>query len=491
MAAAKKKKKTMRLLLLVLVLAALVGVYFLIGGEDSLEEIPGETSERVDLTVSICPLESSDIVKVAFENSKFNGTVVRKEDGTYYLEEEPDFPLNQDRAALMFGNVVAKAESVVAENADLAVYGLENPAVRIRATAKDGTEYRLNVGNKIGTVSENGFYACIDGQNTVYLVSASLYVYFNLEKAAWIRYETTPKLDTSTIVRVEVESEEFEDLAIYHTGQVGDGDGNPNTGNWRMEVPYSNVLGLNDANVTALIENYSTFSFGNPVDYKEENLDQYGLAEPVTKLTVFYEVSSDLTSDMLKQKVQIYIGNPDGNGNYYVRLPESSRVYLMTGVNVRSLVAPDIDEMVEKRFSLIYIYTIEELEVTIGETKHLYEMTHTEIPDETGENVTRKSTFVVDGVPVSEDSSSFNTFYTNFVKPTASWILPADTKAEGEPVMTLRYQRTESAYGDLFIEYFPYDDSFYATRINGTMMYAVDKRDIDAMIENINAYVPD
>lgn len=492
MAAAKKKKKTMRLLLLVLILGALIGVYFLIGGEDeSAEENPGEVVKQEDLSVEICPLAKDEIVKVSFENTKFSATIALNEEGNYFVEEEPDFPLNQTRAELLFGNVISKAERIVAEDAELSVYGLDEPAVRIRATAKDGREYRLNVGDRIGTVSQNGYYACIDGDDTVYLVSASLYVYFNLDKAAWLLYEEVPSIDTTTIVGIEIESSEFSNLAIYHTGEVGDGDGNPNTGNWRMEKPYPNVLGVNEARVTELLANYAKFSFGSPVDYKEENLALYGLAEPVTRLTIIYEVSSELTSDMLKKKVVLNIGNKSDKGDYYVALGDSPMVYLMTAPNVKGLVAPDVNELVEKRFSLIFIYTISELEVMFGDERHLYEMTHVETPDESGENVTRTSTFVVDGVAVSEESSSFNTFYTCFVKPTASWILPEDTKAEGEPVLTLRYKRTNPAYGDLFIEYFPYDDSFYAARINGTMMYAVDKRDIDNMMEAISAYVPD
>lgn len=492
MAAAKKKKKTLRLLLLVLVAAALIGVYFLIGGEeDGLEENSGSVTQAAEESIEICPFESADVAKVSFENPKFSATLVRQEDGSFVMEEEPDFPLNQTRTEILFGNVVGEAESLVAENADLSVYGLDEPAIRIVATDKNGSEYRLNVGDKLGTVSKNGYYACIEGQNTVYLVPASLYAYFNLEKSDWIKAEILPEIDTTKLVGVEIESEEFGNLALFHTGAVGDGDGNPNTGNWRMEQPYTNVMGVTEARVTELIANYAGFSFNNPVDYKTENFALYGLEEPVTKLTLTYEESSDLTTDMLKRKVVLNIGNQLENGDYYVNLDGSNLVYTMTGANVRGLVEVDADEIVEKRFSLIYIYTIAELEVAFGDTRHLYEMTHEEVTDESGTSTTTKSTFVVDGVPVSEDSTSFNTFYTNFVKPAASYVLPEDTKAEGEPVLTLRYKRVDPAYGDLYIEYFPYDDSFYAARINGVMMYAVDMRDIETLMDGVNAYVPD
>lgn len=492
MATAKKKKKAVRLLLLVLVVAALVGVYFLIdGGNEPPEENPGEVTQAADLSVEICPLEAEEIVMVSFENPKFSATVIKQADGSYAMEDEPEFPLSQTKAQILFGNVCGKADKVVAEDAELSVYGLENPAVRIVASDKNGKEYRLNVGDKIGTVSKNGYYACIDGQTTVYQVPASLYVYFNLDKATWITTETLPEIDTTAIVAVEIESKEFGDLALYHTGAVGDGDGNPNTGNWRMEKPYSNVLSVSEVPVTEQISNYSTFSFGNPVDYKAENFALYGLAEPITKLTLTYEASSDLTTDLIKKKVVLNIGNQLENGDYYVNLSGSPLVYTMTGANVRGLVDVDADSFVEKRFSLIYIHTISELEVKLGDTSHLYEMTHKDVEDAANTSIIKESTFVVDGVQVSADSTSFNTFYTYFVKPTASFVLPADTQAEGSPLLTLRYKRTETAYGDLFMEYFPYDDSFYAVRINGVMMYAVDKRDVDNLIQGINEYVPD
>ena len=347
MAGAKKKKKTLRLVLLLLVVAARVGVYFLIGGEDeTLEENPNSSAQKEDLSVELCTFATEDIVKVSFDNPKFEATVVKQADGSYVMEEEPEFPLNQTRATYLFANITAKAERMIAEDAELSVYGLDEPSIRIVATDKNGAQFRLNIGDKIGTVSENGYYACIEGEDPVYVVSAALNVYYNLDKAAWIRQETLPDIDTTTIVGVEIESTEFSNLALFHTGAVGDGDGNPNTGNWRMEKPYPNVLSLSEANVTTQISNYSGFSFGNPVDYKEENFASYGLEEPVTKLTLTYEVSSDLTTDMLKKKIVLNIGNQNEDGDYYVNLAGSPLVYLMTGANVRSLVAPDVESLV-------------------------------------------------------------------------------------------------------------------------------------------------
>ena len=490
MAAAKKKKKTLRLLLLVLTVAVLIGVYFLLGGEtEPLEENSGEVTQAADTSVELCPLTPEEIVKVSFENPKFSGTVIKQDDGTYVLEEEPEFPLSQIKAQVLFGNVSGKADCIVAENAELSVYGLDDPAVHIVATDTNGNEYRLNVGDKIGTVSKTGYYACIDGQSTVYQVPASLYVYYNLDKTTWITTEDLPQIDTATIVAIEIESEEFGDFALYHTGALGDGDGNLSTGNWRMEKPYSNVLSVADTPVTDQLVNYASFSFSTPVDYKKENFALYGLEEPVTRLTLTCEVSSELTTDLVKQKTVLNIGNRSENGDYYVNLGGSSLVYTMTEANVKGLVALDADSFVAKRFALVLIYTISELEVTMGDTTHLYEMTHVEIEGEDG--TTRESTYFADGVKVNNESSSFNTFYTYFVNPEASFVIPADTKAEGEPILTLRYKRTDPAYGDLFMEYFPYDDSFYAVRINGVMMYAVDKRDVDNLMQGINEYVPD
>ena len=480
----------MRLLILILVVAALIGVYFLIGGEeDSLDENLNEITQAADKSVEICPLSKENITKISFENQKFSATVVKQTDGGFILEEEPEFPLNQTRAQILFGNIVGKADGLVAEGADLTVYGLEEPTVRIVATDKDGNEYRLNVGNKIGTVSKNGYYACIDGQNTVYQIPTSLYAYFNLDKAAWITQETVPQIDTATMVAVEIESEEFGNLALFHTGAVGDGDGNPSSGNWRMEKPYSNVLGVAEAPITELLPNYATFSFGSPVDYKRENFAQYGLAEPITKLTLTYEESSDLTTDLLKKKVVLNIGNQLENGDYYVNLAGSDLVYTMTEPNVKGLVDIDANELVEKRYALIFIYTVSELEVELGDTKHLYEISYEEIVNENSESITREYSFVVDGVPLSEGSTSFNTFYTYFVNQEASFVLPEDMQPETEPILTVRYKRTNSSYQDLFMEYFPYDDSFYAVRINGVMMYAVDKRDVDTLMNGVNEYV--
>ena len=113
------------------------------------------------------------------------------------------------------------------------------------------------------------------------------------------------------------------------------------------------------------------------------------------------------------------------------------------------------------------------------------------VTDENGAETVQKSTFVVDGVELSEESTDFNSFYTNFLNPKANYVIPEDTVVEGEAFLKLRYKRTEPSYPNLVMEYFPLDESFYAVRINGVMMYAVDRRAVDTLMAEINAYVPE
>ena len=158
--------------------------------------------------------------------------------------------------------------------------------------------------------------------------------------------------------------------------------------------------------------------------------------------------------------------------------------------NVEKLISVNADDLVEKRFALLYIYTVSELEVEMGDVRHLYELQHENVVDESGATINKSSTFFVDGVQVSEDAPSFNTFYTNFLNPKANHVIPEDTQVEGEPFLKLRYKRTEEKYEDFLMEYFLFDDSFYAVRINGVMMYAVDKRAVDTLMEEIQLYAP-
>lgn len=491
MAAAKKKKKMLRVLLLLLVVAALGAVYFLIDGRDEtgLDALPTPTTAPTTENLVLCTLSAEDVTEVSFENDKFSATVLKLEDETYTLKGEPDFPLNQTKAKHVFDNLFKEAE-ILLENADLSVYGLTEPALRITATDKNGATFHLNVGNRVGTASENKYYACLDNETTVYCVPATLYVPYCLEKAEWIRLEVLPDIDATMIVGLEISNGEHDELALYHNGGIGDTDANPNTGNWRMEEPYSNLLGLNETAVTELIGQYTGISFSDPVDYKTENFALYGLEQPTKTLSIIYEVASALKDEMLKQRMTLHIGNKTDDGYYYVNLKGSQLVYTMKESNVEKLISVEADDLVEKRFALLYIYTVSELEVEMGDVRHLYELQHENAVDESGATINKSSTFFVDGVQVSEDAPSFNTFYTNFLNPKANHVIPEDTQVEGEPFLKLRYKRTEEKYEDFLMEYFPFDDSFYAVRINGVMMYAVDKRAVDTLMEEIQLYAP-
>lgn len=492
MAAAKKKKKTLRLLLLLLVVAALGAVYFLIdtGDDEGTEELPAPTSAATNSKLVLCDLTAEDVVKVRFENDTFSATVIRQEDGNCYFEEEPDFPINQTKANHVFTNLYKECELLL-EDADLAVYGLTEPALRITATDKNGKTFTLNVGARVGTVSENKYYACFDNETTVYCVPGTLFVPYCLEKTEWIRLETLPDLNTTNIVGIEITSEEFGNLALYHNGGIGDADANPNTANWRMEIPYSNLLGLSEEKVTETIERYTGTSFSNPVDYKSENFALYGLDKPSTMISVLYETDSAFSDEKLKQRTTLNIGDKTDDGYYYVNLAGSSLVYTIMESSVKKLAQVDADSLVEKRFALIYIHSVAELEVKMGDVTHLYELEHEKVADENGAETVKKSNFIVDGKRLPEGSTGFNTFYTNFLNPKANRVIPEDTAVEGEPFFTLRYKRTESSYQNLYMEYFPFDDSYYAVRINGVMMYAVDKRPVDTLMQEINAYVPE
>ncbi len=492
MAAAKKKKKSLRLLLLLLVVIALGAVYFLIDGSkgENLDTTPTPTVAAENSKLVLCTLTQEDVVKVSFENDHFSATVAKQEDGTYLFEEEPDFPIDQTKAGHVFNNLFKESELLL-ENADLSVYGLTEPALRITATDKNGDAFCLNVGNKVGTASENAYYACFDNETTVYCVPATLYVPYCRQKAEWIRLEKLPDLTTENIVGVEITSTEFDNLAVYHNGGIGDADANPNTANWRMEIPYSNLIGVSEENVTQMIERYTGISFSDPVDYQPENFALYGLEEPGTVVSVLYETDSAFSDEKLKQRLSLNIGDKTDDGYYYVNLAGSDLVYTMMENSVKKLTEVDADALVEKRFALIHIHSISELEVEMGDTKHLYELKHETVTDENGATSVDKTVAIVDGVTLGEEDSNFNTFYTNFLNPKANRVIPEDTAVEGEAFLKLRYKRTDASYPDYFMEYFPLDESFYAVRINGVMMYAVDQRAVDALMEEINLYLAD
>ena len=210
----KKQKKTF--VILVIVLAVLAVLYAVINIATKKSEEKKEEEEEA-AAIHLTEFETDDITSFTVEGTGTTVTFSKKEDGDWIDENMPDTPLDQDQVENLIGKfAAADAESSFTDYESLADYGLETPAYTVTLTT-DSETVVLFLGDKNEALTQ--YYLQKEGDDTVYLVSSTLYSALEFEESDLIAEEDTEEEiteDTQTAESTEAvestESAEAEDV---------------------------------------------------------------------------------------------------------------------------------------------------------------------------------------------------------------------------------------------------------------------------------------
>lgn len=171
------------------------------------------------------------------------------------------------------GLVEGKRDKVIAEQAaDVADFGLKEPAIVVQATVKDsGTPIILNIGARTPTMG--GYYAREGEQSKVLMVPSSLYGKF--DKTVFnLRDKTVLALDQTQVKRVEVQQGD-QVIAVESEGDKG----------WKIVAPLE--AKADKTKVNDLISTINGAKVKEFLDDAPQDLAKYGLNPPRWRLTFF------------------------------------------------------------------------------------------------------------------------------------------------------------------------------------------------------------
>lgn len=199
----KGKKLILVLVLLVVCLAAYFAVKQL-----NLEETDTEEKDIIYINQT----ETDEIIGFSFVN---NGETLSftKDGETWKYDGNEALSMNQVSMTSMAA-MVAKIEAVnkLEDHEAISEYGLDTPSNTITITTKEGTK-ELLIGNENEAV--DGYYAMINGEDIVYLISSTLPNKFNcsldtLEETETETEETEKLTETEEMTQAETSLEETE-----------------------------------------------------------------------------------------------------------------------------------------------------------------------------------------------------------------------------------------------------------------------------------------
>lgn len=347
----KKQVKT-------LVTCAIVFI-LLIGGVIAAMSWEGKQEEE-DLTQAAIPLITTDrnqISQVSLETEDERIELVAKgEDGDFTvkgLEGAPLSKLTIDNVMNTIINLEAVQKVEAAEPIDLAMYGLDDPDVKLRLTLKDGKAFELAIGDD--TPSYTGSYALFNeqlyivGSSTAMSLEKTLYDFVDdqivplkdsdayVEKVL-LKNEGKPEIQLTyipeeTVTTEKEEIEEADEIGATNaedepdtteTDTEADKDTEEDTepeetvipAYYKMTLPYEKDLTTYD--VTAWTDGI----FGmyadrvETVDISEEERRSFGFDEPISVIEI-------TTSNEQTYKLTV----SEHNDNYYILCNDSTVLY--------------------------------------------------------------------------------------------------------------------------------------------------------------------
>lgn len=412
---AKKKKKGKGLLFAVLILIVLLILYFVIDLQQKKSDQEAETEETEESSLPVSVTED-EISKVTVKNGDVTMTYVKNDD-TWTYEEDPDFPLDESAVNTKMNCLTTLTVDRVLESPeDLSEYGLDKSQQEVTVLKTDGTTFTLYIGNQ--NSSNNDFYVKVDDGADVYTMPSSSVNAFNMQPYDVAKADSFPTLESTNIRDIKVEKEdgtvEFSSDESGTSWSVKDQDGNEETAGATAASDLANAV--------------SSLTYKKFIDYKGDDLAQYGLDKPAETVTIVTEEteaeteeepeaatetemvsesesasetetgSEETTTEAVSEEetteaateteseteteteepktievtTTLLIGNTNDDGDYYVKLADNNGVYTMSESTLDKLLNVDVLDYVSMYLNDVPMTNMKSLEVTYqGETKTL------------------------------------------------------------------------------------------------------------------------
>lgn len=361
---------------------------------------------------------------------------------------------------------------------------------------KDGSSVKVLFGTQSSV--DGGYYTTINDGNTVYLTNYTTRQLFYKEEKSLIANAEIPTYEANLTKGIKVVSAEYGDVNIQYLPDEGDVTGS-NVYPYKLVDHYDDYnAALDTGAISTLFENYNSLSFGDYVDYRSSALDDYGLKNPDTAVTVWYNYNlseteaADSTDNVIAETrdFTLYIGNKNEAGDsYYTRLEDSNIVYLMPAAVVEKMIKINTFALIEPYNHLVNIKMISELNVTVnkeatdGAAKTIkYGIEQVEETTDSGSTRSTQS-FTKNGAAIEEES--FRGKYQSAIGiKLVGEIKPEDKVLAENPVLELEFiDLNGEVLSDVKYCKIEGDDSRYAVDNNGHLIFYSDAASVNEIID--------
>lgn len=472
-------KRYKRILVLLGVLAVFsIATFALTQYEQKQEEI--KNSDAIILEI---PADS--VTALSWEYSGGGALAFTKTEDGWQYDEDDAFPVSEKKVAQILAHFENYGVAFLIENVeDYSQYGLDDPECTMHLTT-DTQTYELKMGN-FSKMDEQRYIDIGDGN--VYLVSEDPMDYVDAALSSMIAHDDTPGFEyvtditfagseNYTIVREDESTHTYNrDDDIYFTQHDG------------QTVPLDSAKMLQYLNtITALdLQNYVTY------DATEEELQSYGLDNPLLSITVNYTYTdeedqtvadscvvniSENPQERAASDEAVAAGNAATSVTKYVRIGDSSIVYTLSDVNFGLLKAASYDDLRHKEVFWADFETVTQMDIQLEGQTH---------------------TLLYRSINEEEDTSEFGWFYgeeeVSIDEIEASLCnLTADSFTSEQPdnveELALTLYLDNEFFPTVKIQLYRYDGSLCLAVVDGKSVCLVSRSTAMELVESIQKIV--
>lgn len=454
-----RKEEKKNLILMGLTAVCLLVIYLLLGWMQSRQSAQDDTT--------VYTLDQDAVVGLEYGSSDNTVKLVKKDNVWVYADDE-NFPLNQNFVETMVNKTTQlKARRRVASGKNaFQKYGLEMPSIVVQVKTADRV-IKILLGDINSATGD--CYMAVEGNEKVYTVDATFYTLFSNDIMAMASRESLPDMQMENVASFKIENDEntieFQKKA---------------DGTWITSENTVADSGL----ITELFAKILKLRYEQMVVYQpgEEQLAEYGLDIPQTRLTINYtdaESSDKKLFELLisrvgpetdeEEKAARYVYSREGCGIYTIRESNLTDFFQIAPEDFLSLsVAP----VKKDKFDTLTIETETgkiafSIDRESDRNREIYRLNESEITE-------------------AEFNSVYYQLYAFAAERRVSDIADQLTR---KPVLTYIYSNRADGEEKARVELIPYDQNYYGAKVNGKALLLVNRQKVNELLRKISEYM--
>jgi hypothetical protein len=361
------------------------------------------------------------------------------------------------------------AEKKVGKGENLyALYGLDHPSNKITVTA-GSVEKVITLGDANSATGD--YYMSVEGKDDIYTVDSTFYNLFSNSILKMASRETLPGILVDDIMSFSVDCPDGR--ILFEKSLLTLGEDNNSTGAWTVQEQNGAVMEADPEQVTLVLTQVMKLRYEEMTAYQptKEELDFYGLSDPEAVLEMIY-----MKDHQKKYVIRIGLEADDFR---YVYAENGQGIYKVKSSSLDPLLHLSSDDFLSLYIAPVKPEELQKIEIS-------WESGHIEFEKRMTDG--KQTRYYCNGNEIEQ--REFNSFsYPLYAFAAEKRVSDVSDQLKQESALTLKYTRMSGTKEDLFVEMIPYDQNYYAAKVNGKAVLLVNRQKVNGLMEEWNQYL--